>query len=433
MVLYCAAEHCDDVATKRCSKCAVAHYCSAVCQREDWHARHKGECAELARNAPKGSRRSSSKAKKKPFVPRECVRCRTMVTDENSECRVEHCESQLEWKGSCSLLGEVGFEANYLCTSCGEYIMRKETRAGESHVSGSRTCYRGRHCFHEFGIAEEDTRRKLKECVLLVQRREGEDFQPQITIDELPDDVESLVIRSVCGYYESNEQNQGLVLKRRLPNLKTLRIWDVDMAEVELTNELTPHLERLEIMNSIDKCAEQGKIKIVLSELRYFKCEFYSGPGKFLQDMLNAAVELMFFKTYKLYLKDHHELAISSFCCVKIDLSRASGLSKLTLATPSLQVLEICGADLKDIEFRALPKRCTDILRPSHQEMYNGKYGNENQPPLRVNMDGACGPRAQKALQKHPRIDKGSVLAQMTNSSYGGTFNVEQFLRMHIR
>ena len=445
MVHYCEAEYCGTPATKRCSRCAEARYCSAYCQRRDWYTLHKYECAVLAsQNASKTNRSSSSSSSsssskaKKPFVPKECVRCRTMVTDENSECRVGHPEAQLEWKGSCTFVGdgpkpEVGFTVDYLCTSCGESIVRKETKAGESHSSGSRTCYRGRHCFHESDISEEDTRRKLNECVLLVNHREGDDFQPQITIDELPDDVESLVIRSVCGYYESNEHIPGLALKRRLPNLKTLRIWDVDMAEVELTDELTPQLERVEIKSSIDKCAERGKIKIVLSELRYFKCDYYSGPGKFLQDMLDAAVELMFFKTYKLYLEDHHELAIRSFCCVKIDLSRASGLFKLTLATPSLQVLQICGTDLNDIEFQALPKRCTDILHPSARKMYNGKYGDENQSPLRVIAEGThFGPRAEKALQKHPRIDEGSVRAQKANSNFGGAFNIEQFQRMNL-
>ena len=39
----CSAE---GVRLKKCSRCAVASYCGAACQKADWKA-HKGKCAEL--------------------------------------------------------------------------------------------------------------------------------------------------------------------------------------------------------------------------------------------------------------------------------------------------------------------------------------------------------------------------------------------------
>ena len=43
----CNASGCLNVASKTCSRCRVARYCSRECQITDWRASHKHSCADL--------------------------------------------------------------------------------------------------------------------------------------------------------------------------------------------------------------------------------------------------------------------------------------------------------------------------------------------------------------------------------------------------
>ena len=45
----CQSMGCAKAATKRCTRCKVARYCSKTCQRKDWTERHRASCVETTK------------------------------------------------------------------------------------------------------------------------------------------------------------------------------------------------------------------------------------------------------------------------------------------------------------------------------------------------------------------------------------------------
>ena len=409
--LCCRAE-CEGVGTRRCSECRGAFYCGHECQLADWRARHRASCGA-------------------------CARCGTRPASADDACEGmtggRHAEMDLAWSGT-TIEGYAAV-STYFCGRCRQTIERTVKDGVERQVGGPVTCApMGKHCMHEALLPPKDAHAACKEYVVLIpskKHREISGMDAQRALDDAPEDAETIVIRSIGGYCD----DVALTFpKKTYPKLKNLRIRDVDMASLTLTEETCPALICIETQNGLNDCAASGRLKIAVPTLRKVSMHFYQGPQRIIQEMIDATRELQIFDSYKLWLEPSDDdstgpasLRFYSPLLRSLNLHRADGLEQLTLWTPQLLelVLNAC-FDLQDVNFVSPPEWLLDRMgaTDAQRQMWRGPYGPDpvevlrslglpaelasKQPmtPLRVDVANAnIGARALLELRKHPRVD----------------------------
>jgi len=410
----CCRAECDGVGERRCSECRGAFYCGRECQLADWRARHRASCGA-------------------------CARCGTRPASVDDACEGMtgggHAEMDLAWSGTT--VGGYAEVSTYFCGRCRRTIARTVEDGVERQVDGPVKCSpMGKHCVHEALLPPKDAQVACKEYVVLIpskKHRESSGMDAQRALDDAPEDVETIVIRSIGAYCD----DVALTFpKKTYPKLKNLRIHNVDMASLTLTEETCPALTTIDTQNSLDHCAARGRLKIAVPTLRRVLMHFYDGPQSIIQEMIDAARVLEVFDSYKLWLKPAEDekcrsLTFYSPSLMSLNLHRADGLKQLTLWTPRLVelVLKAC-CELQDINFVPPPGWLLDSMGATDKQrrMWNNPYGPDHvevlralglpvnvetvssKPPvvpLRVDVANAfLGVRALSALQKHPRIDQ---------------------------
>ena len=423
----CCRAGCENEGALRCKACLGARYCGRACQVSDWRAGHRTACGT-------------------------CARCGTRPTSAHSTCAGKsagaHAEFDLAWTGST--FGPEGATSTYACGRCGETIKRVVEKGVERLVDGPARCKLvSSHCMHEALLTDEDAYAACKEYVVSIPSREDREsfgLDAQKALDDAPDDAETIVIRAIGGYCRDAELTFP---KKKYPALKNLRIFDVDMKSLTLTEEFCPRLAVIQTQNSLDECAKSGKLKITPPSLREVSIHHFEGSQSIIQEMLDSAPYLECFDSYKLWVKSPEGetetpcLNFQSPFLTRLNLHRADSLTQLTLATPLLRalVLRACH-DLQDLKFVPLSERTFDKMDASKEQRYlwRGPYGPDLEEaarslgrylppdfqnltsraltsralPLRVILlNSIIGERALLELRRHPRVDPQDLLDEV--------------------
>jgi len=293
-----------------------------------------------------------------------------------------------------------------MCCRCDGKITRDVKDGVERHVNGPKRCVRSEpstHCMHAKLLPPHDVPASLKEYVVSIpgekKDRDRLGFDAQRAVDEIPEDAETIVIRSIGTHADDVHLTFPT---KRYPKLQLLRIHNVEMKSLTLTSDLCPNLLALDTMNGLNACAASGALKIVAPTLRQIIMHYFDGPQRIIQDMLDAATDLKLFESYKLYIRtapDDGECASLTFRSIDmlaVDVHRADTLGKLTLGTPRLQYLGLQACYSLDIEF--LPTSIDKEVRKVFTMC--------GEPKLRVNVRNASlGARALATLRTHYRVD----------------------------
>jgi len=82
----------------------------------------------------------------------------------------------------------------------------------------------------------------------------------------------------------------------RLPELEEVQLLDVAFDRIELTEELTPKVRKLQMQNVPDEC----DIAVRLPKLEEASIHYFTGDREVIQTMLDTATKLRTFESYKL-------------------------------------------------------------------------------------------------------------------------------------
>ena len=222
---------------------------------------------------------------------------------------------------------------SFQCLACHQVISTEKCCSIMSKptiIEGPKFCFRGDHISHS--LPQSDKRRVYKGLFNIEQEGDS-NVQPRIE-DVLRSKRQSRV--KVLFLKGSHGDSYPVTLRHAITNLTTLKIIDIHITKLHLTEELTPCLTDLELRNIPNEC----NFKVVVPTLKNISIQFLTpeegGRSNYINEMLEAAQMLEKFDSYKLWVGD---LKFASNHLEIIDLHRSDGLETLSIWAPNLKQL----------------------------------------------------------------------------------------------
>lgn len=260
------------------------------------------------------------------LLPGMCGRCGR--SSSKGKCEVPHPPHLRVDKGSVQ--NREGYKNSFQCLACRQLIttLSQSFSCGNNViVEGPKFCFRGKHI--STLLPESDDRRIHKGLVNI----DGPgNMQPRIK--DVLDLQRQAGVKTLTISGQSDE-TFPVTLSYRASNLTTLKIIDMHIKTLHLTEDLTPRLTDLELRNVPSDC----DFKVIVPTLKNVSIQFLTPDGEaaVINDMLAAATRLEKFDSYKLWVGE--ELRFASNMLEIIDLHRSDGLEALSIWAPNLQHL----------------------------------------------------------------------------------------------
>ena len=304
----------------------------------------------------------------------ECTRCHG-PTNDDSLCMVPHPRQYRIFGGSEFSQG-VG-RSTYTCGVCQQMYVEVVRNGGDPVIEGPKFCFKGLHSHQP--LCHLDKREATLNTVVLI---ENPNLQQQI--NNLDASTEILSITAGNSGYNEQAQYEFAV---HLPNLRELVIEDVNMILLQLTDNLTPNLEKLSFQNIPQEC----DICLLLPKLKEFESSFFRGDGEQIQNMIDNAPLLESFTTYKLWSNDELRFTASPELRT-ISIHRSDSLMSLQFWAPKLTTLNLQACYSLD-SINLVPLNPPGFVPPRRP------------PALEVNiMNANISPRAMRTLESIPNV-----------------------------
>jgi len=296
--------------------------------------------------------------KKKRVDGKTCQRCLEPLT--TGKCQVPHPPHLLEDGFAMSGAGAGGgLQKISHCRACGKsFTTLHKSNTAPVVIKGPKFCWLGKH--RKMALTCGDER-----CINTEIASFKVDADLQANIDETlsGEKQKEVYFFNICsdGFYD---EEITASLCHPMSNLTTVKLTDVNITKLHLTEELTPNVTEVECQNLPSDC----DFKVLLPKLKSVNFCHYTpdDDGEGVNNMLQAATKLESFTAHKMWVGG--QLNFASNDLKTITLTRADFLQSITVWAPKLKQLNLMSChDIQHIEIQKEHATLSKELPKSHK------------------------------------------------------------------